>query len=143
MFLHRYTIVSFFGVGSKMNRWFNFGISWLLITVVLPNGVRILLFHCTISAMIFGIWSLKSISVISIRLNEKWIPNKLNVVVPQSSFHLVWWYTWSENFWNQSNFFLFYIYLPYSIKCCKKNMDEPSRVSEVSSAYCEFYDRCY
>ena len=42
--------------------------------------VKILLFHCSISAIIFGVWNLKLISVISLRLIEKWMLNKLNVV---------------------------------------------------------------
>ena len=57
-FLHRYTIVSLFGVGSEINRWFYFGISRLLITEVLPKGLRILYFSLFNKCNIF--WYLKS-----------------------------------------------------------------------------------
>ena len=63
----------------------NFGINRLWLTVMLSKGVKISLFHCSISAIIFGIWSLKSIPVISLRLIENWMPNTLNVVKPQSN----------------------------------------------------------
>lgn len=48
--------------------------------VVRLMGVRIFFFYCLVRVMIFGIWILKFIFLIFVRLIEKLIFNKLKVV---------------------------------------------------------------
>ena len=75
------------------------------------------------------------------------MPNKMKVVEPQSSFHLVWWKTWSENFLEPIHTILVFEVLILRPEKLEKNSmisnsenkdsEEPSRVNEVSSAYCD------
>ena len=71
------------------------------------------------------------------------------VVDPQSSFHLEWWNTWLENFFEPIHIIFVleqFIFKPENFekksnvsRAANKELGEPSRVSDVSSAYWEIY----
>ena len=69
------------GFGKDVKRWFSFANRKVLTIVILPNGVRYLLFHLQISSFISIIFWTKFIFKQSSKFTEKRIPSNLKLEI--------------------------------------------------------------